>query len=98
MYLKTVSSNGSTYTLIGDANNGWAGVPGSFTPNPVWLYQSSDPAAGAPIRDLFVEIDGDLTAMTGTGWERVQWTSGGYANLNQGRGWECPQVYLWMRR
>ena len=47
-----------------------------------WLYITKDPSAGAPIKNLYLEIDGELAGREGTGWSRVVFTSGEWANLN----------------
>ena len=93
----TKTINGRTYKLFGyDANLGvnWS---------PIWLYaagheygQNPLNPAGTPIKNLFVEIDGDLTGRTGTGWERVKFTDGSDAELNLGTTGSI--IYLWMRR
>ena len=90
--------NGKTYQLIGtDADSG---IPNHTS---IWLYGSSydygqNPAnpAGDPIKELFLEIDGELKGMTGAGWERVSVVDGWWANLNP----LTPDkpIYLWMRR
>ena len=59
-----------------------------------WVEDS--PPGAAPVKDIFVSIDGDLTGMEGTGWEIVKYTSGGNADMNKDSGGKT--VHLWMRK
>lgn len=82
--------NGITYYQFGcDANQG---VSGDY----IWLYYTKNTNAGKPIKDLFVEIEGDIEKMAGTGWTRVKWTGGGDADMNKGNSGKI--VYIWMQR
>jgi len=95
-YAETPNSkviNGKNYILVGRVN---------YIPS-LWLYSTTDPSAGAPIKGLFLEIDGNLANRDGeTGWVRVGLsgsTSG--ANLNvelDGSTGDKPVIYLQMKR
>jgi len=84
--------NGITYHAFGyNLNHGTKG--GS-----IYLYAAYVGASPgyAPLKELYVEDDGQLSGRNGTGWERVKWTDGGDANMNYYAG--GSQIYIWMRR
>ena len=55
-----------------------------------------DSPGAATIKDIFMEINGDLSGMEGIGWERVKWTDGTNANTSEGAGGDT--VYIWIRK
>ncbi|MCL2066936.1 MAG: InlB B-repeat-containing protein [Treponema sp.] len=89
--------NGKTYHLFGyDANKGLGG-------DNIWLYANYQDYNGKFITDLFVEVNGEIGSMVGSGWERVKWSGGGDANMNSGyvKGLDYGSaypIYIWMRR
>ena len=59
-------------------------------------YVARDPNAGAPIQDIFVEVESNVAGRAGdAGWTRVEWLTGGWANTNN---WKNQPVYIWIRR
>jgi len=94
--------NGQSYALFGfndsvSANSGRK-MPNSnnmiWAPN-VWLYQNRSNTNKPPIKNVYIEYDGDLSGRNGTGWTRVKWSDGGDANMNLGGG---KEIYLWVQR
>jgi len=85
--------NGLFYNRYGtNLNNGTIG-------GAIYLYALIVGGAGTgktPLKQLYVEADGNLSGRNGTGWERVKWTTGGDANMNYYAG--GSQIYIWMRR
>jgi hypothetical protein len=86
----TVTVNGITYNLVGIDTN--AGAGGDY----IWLYATRDNRAGAPIKSLYLELNGTLSINTSEGWSTVNWTSGSRADMNKGAGGDY--VYIWMQR
>ena len=88
----TMIIGGKTYILLAVNTNSTAG--GDY----VWLYCTKDSTVGAPLKNLYVEKNGDLVSMSGSGWTRVQWTSGGGVGADLKSGVSGVNVYLWMQR
>jgi len=88
----SVLSGGLSYDLINvDMNQG---ASGSY----IYLYKTKIPAAGAPLQNLFVEINGETSGMSGSGWSRVgEWDNPASAvEMNRGAG--GAHIYIWMKK
>ncbi len=90
---QTMTYNGSLYYKRNeyDLNKGAGGYD-------IYLYYTKDKNAGNPLKELFVEINGDSSGKTGTGWTRVaDWQRPeSYYDLNKGAG--GADIFLWMQR
>lgn len=89
----TFNLNGAAYMLRAeyDLNKGAGG-------NDIFLYYSKDKEAGEPVKALFVEINGDSTGKSGSGWSRVgDWQKPkDLYDLNKGAGGD--DIFLWMQK
>jgi hypothetical protein len=89
----SLNLNGAPYTLRSeyDLNKGAGG-------NDIYLYYTKNKKAGAPVKELFVEINGDSSGKSGTGWSCVgDWKRPkDLIDLNRDAG--GANIYLWMQR
>jgi len=92
---KTFQYDGASYSKFGyDVNKG---AKGEY----IWMYASWDTAAGGPIKQLFVEVDGDLSGRSGaTGWSRTVYLDGGrwQGDMELNKGAKGAYIFLWVNR
>jgi len=88
----TLTYNGALYHKINnDLNKGAGG-------DDIFLYYSKDKKAGEPVKALFVEINGDSSGKSGTGWSRVADYEKPSTHYDLNRNAGGADIYLWMQK
>ena len=85
----TKEINGKTYHRFGY-------TLGKNKNNSLYACWVEDSPGVAPLKDIYVSINGELEGVQGTGWERVTWTDGTKADMNKDAG--ADTVHLWIKR